>query len=145
MIGLLSSFIQLALWPANRFQSQLYSHLSHTFDQVKNLNPLLLASPGTPSPILMAPSTTSPRSRFLFNRTRMKRRRVAMHAERKAMTQFTDMATTVRIDQPSVSLVSLQIRIQRRKRVQTISQPHTLWVHITRIDTARVAHGIDRS
>lgn len=73
-------------------QSRVDIHFAHK----TNLKPLRLASPGTASPTAMAPFTDSPRSSFLLSLTRTKRSNVAIHKARKAITQFTAMATIYR-------------------------------------------------
>ena len=60
----------------------------------KNLKPFFEASPGTPSPTATAPSTGSPRSSFLFKRTRINRRTVAEQIAMTAVAQLTLIATT---------------------------------------------------
>lgn len=84
----------LAPAPACSSSLQSIHGLHASLTQVKNLNPRCAASPGIPFPELMAPSTCSPRSSFLFSRTRMKRRIVAMMMAMKAVTEQTDIATT---------------------------------------------------
>lgn len=60
-----------------------------------NLKPLMLASPGTASPIAKTPLTCSPLSSFLFKRIRTMRRKVAAQMATKAVAQLTLIATTM--------------------------------------------------
>lgn len=71
-------------------------------NQTKNLNPLALASPGTPA---TAPITLSPRSNLLFRRTRMKRSTVADRIAITDVAQLTDIAITIN-HHPLVSVVN---------------------------------------
>lgn len=95
-----------------------------TKNYTKNLNPFFATSSGI---AMIAPSTCSPLSSFLFSLPRMIRRSSAQHMAMMMFTQFTVIAATLKKKNGSSAFEVLGQRGRRKKLMKT----HYTWAFYT--------------